>query len=345
MKQSNVDGIPLLIFLAGHGGDGVFYLSDTEELSGEALASWLDELNTAKVDARNLSGPEAIPPSEVVVVVDFCFSRRFLEEISGPGRVVIGSSSEKIASVTRAGKSFGSYFFEGTAKGWDVHRSFEEARDRIRSLFEQEPYVDANGDRIPLYGIEHNQRNAGTEEDERILKNIDIGGFFNLSRLAPEIYRAEIVDEGIQDSVTVEARGDAGLALRLSLVPSSFDPTEDGTVDVLTSVELAVTRTVSDTVVYSGSVQISPGVDYVLLVQGIDAFGNVVGHKALAFTESGVTGDFDGDGAVGFGDFLLFAQHFGLVATDDGWNQKFDMDSSGDVGFTDFIAFAAAFGG
>jgi hypothetical protein len=56
---------------------------------------------------------------------------------------------------------------------------------------------------------------------------------------------------------------------------------------------------------------------------------------------AGVTvlaGDFDGDGSVGFTDFLLFAGAFGSDDT------TFDLDNDGQVGFTDFLAFASAFG-
>jgi len=48
--------------------------------------------------------------------------------------------------------------------------------------------------------------------------------------------------------------------------------------------------------------------------------------------------DFDGDGDVGFTDFLLFAQSFGSE------DEVFDLDSDGFVGFSDFLAFAGAFG-
>ena len=47
--------------------------------------------------------------------------------------------------------------------------------------------------------------------------------------------------------------------------------------------------------------------------------------------------DFDGDGAVGFGDFFLFADAFG------GSDSRFDLDDSGSVDFADFFLFADHF--
>jgi hypothetical protein len=56
------------------------------------------------------------------------------------------------------------------------------------------------------------------------------------------------------------------------------------------------------------------------------------------------TSDFDGDGVIGFGDFIAFAGAFGMVASDPDFNTAFDLDQDGAIGFTDFITFAGAFG-
>ncbi len=55
-------------------------------------------------------------------------------------------------------------------------------------------------------------------------------------------------------------------------------------------------------------------------------------------TTSGTRADFDGDGRIGFGDFLLFAGAFG------GNNPTFDLDDDNSVGFSDFLLFASLFG-
>ncbi len=54
--------------------------------------------------------------------------------------------------------------------------------------------------------------------------------------------------------------------------------------------------------------------------------------------------DFDGDGTVGFTDFIAFAAAFGKSSGDEDFDARFDLDGDGTVGFTDFIKFAAAFG-
>ena len=54
--------------------------------------------------------------------------------------------------------------------------------------------------------------------------------------------------------------------------------------------------------------------------------------------------DFDGDGRVGFSDFLTFAEHFGTRQGDVGYDAQFDLDGDGETGFSDFIAFASQYG-
>ncbi len=53
--------------------------------------------------------------------------------------------------------------------------------------------------------------------------------------------------------------------------------------------------------------------------------------------------DFDGDGAVGFTDFLLFTGKFGLSEGDAGFDAKYDLDGNGMVGFSDFLIFAQGY--
>lgn len=54
--------------------------------------------------------------------------------------------------------------------------------------------------------------------------------------------------------------------------------------------------------------------------------------------------DFDGDGTVGFNDFLLLAGQFGKQRGDTGFDARFDLDGDGAIGFSDFLIFAQNFG-
>ena len=57
-----------------------------------------------------------------------------------------------------------------------------------------------------------------------------------------------------------------------------------------------------------------------------------------------LTPDFDGDGRVGFSDFLLFGSQFGARQGDGRYEARFDLDSDGAIGFGDFLIFSGDFG-
>ena len=54
--------------------------------------------------------------------------------------------------------------------------------------------------------------------------------------------------------------------------------------------------------------------------------------------------DFDGDGQVGFSDFLAFVSHFGSRQGDEKYEVKYDLDSDGAIEFSDFLIFISSFG-
>ena len=54
--------------------------------------------------------------------------------------------------------------------------------------------------------------------------------------------------------------------------------------------------------------------------------------------------DFDGDGRVGFTDFVLFASRFGSTPGDGTYEAKYDLDVDNAIGFSDFVIFARDFG-
>ena len=56
------------------------------------------------------------------------------------------------------------------------------------------------------------------------------------------------------------------------------------------------------------------------------------------------TPDFDGDGRVGFADFVLFGAHYGTRQGDGSYEAKYDLDSDGVIGFSDFVIFGNAYG-
>lgn len=68
------------------------------------------------------------------------------------------------------------------------------------------------------------------------------------------------------------------------------------------------------------------------------------GAQVRVIGSSEPNADFDGDGEVGFTDFILFAGKFGTEVGDDGYDPAFDLSGNGPVDFSDFIIFANQFG-
>ena len=54
--------------------------------------------------------------------------------------------------------------------------------------------------------------------------------------------------------------------------------------------------------------------------------------------------DFDGDGTIGFGDFVIFAGVFGARQGDEKYDATYDLNGDGEIGFSDFVIFAQKFG-
>ena len=107
-----------------------------------------------------------------------------------------------------------------------------------------------------------------------------------------------------------------------------------------------------DTLAYSISadtlrlIQEVPLGDFATLAASIDPDGGAPLAVLKLYRVSGASrsADFDGDGTVGFPDFLAFASHFGQMSVDADFDATFDLDSDGSVGFTDFLVLVSQFG-
>lgn len=93
---------------------------------------------------------------------------------------------------------------------------------------------------------------------------------------------------------------------------------------------------------FVNSVVFSP--DGTTLVSGSNDGTVLVWDMSLYITPQTPDPDFDGDGTVGFGDFLLFTSKFGLSRGDAGYDTRYDLDGDGTIDFGDFLLFARSFG-
>ncbi len=138
----------LFVFLANHGsdfaGEGFFRLNEGENLTAVQLDSWLDHIQ----DTFN---------TEVTVVLDFCYSGSFLDELVYTGaaqRIVIASTSPNELTYFIAGGavSFSDIFFSGLLQGLDLEQSFLLAQDAMSAY--QNATLDDNGDGVYTEGVD-----------------------------------------------------------------------------------------------------------------------------------------------------------------------------------------------
>ena len=89
--------------------------------------------------------------------------------------------------------------------------------------------------------------------------------------------------------------------------------------------------------------EFSIGVERVTIAESATSSDDLTMTSVIRFNAT-LSADFDGDGTVGFSDFLAFAGSFGASRGDSRYEARFDLDGSGSVGFSDFLVFAGAFG-
>ncbi len=73
-------------------------------------------------------------------------------------------------------------------------------------------------------------------------------------------------------------------------------------------------------------------------------FETVTLNTRVVLQFQAVTPDFNGDGRVGFADFLAFGNQFGARQGDGRYDAKYDLGSDGAIGFGDFLIFGRSFG-
>ena len=89
------------------------------------------------------------------------------------------------------------------------------------------------------------------------------------------------------------------------------------------------------------------GIASVMLSESVTSHDTLTTTSRIEFnamTPMAPTPDFDGDGTVGFSDFLAFAGQFGARLEDGRYRAKYDLNSDGAIDFSDFLLFVSSYG-
>jgi len=163
-KKMNQKPANLYVILVDHGRPDTFYI-DPDTISANELGQWLDTLQDQLYKDAMFQ--------EIVVILGFCHSGSFINELSGSRRVIIASADENEFSYKgpldkdniREGEFFVSEFFKYVSLGKSVKNSFSNAVQLTERFTEsiidgsinappffdnsvQHPLLDDNGDGI-----------------------------------------------------------------------------------------------------------------------------------------------------------------------------------------------------
>jgi len=97
---------------------------------------------------------------------------------------------------------------------------------------------------------------------------------------------------------------------------------------------------------YTISTTLTNGTKYYYRVKANDGFSNsafLTGSFTVNASAPAYPGDFNGDFAVGFPDFITFVGSFNKKPGETGYNSAADFNNDGSIGFPDFLAFVSLF--
>jgi DNA-binding beta-propeller fold protein YncE len=165
-QKMNDKAANLYIIMIDHGIKDKFFIHPDEILSSD-LSEWTDTLQ------ENLMGQSR--NQEIIFVLGFCFSGSFIDDLSGPNRVIITSAGPNEYSFKgpmdidniREGEYFVSEFFKEVALGKSVKQSFIKAVSLTEIFtanahkFVNAPYYDIS-DQHPL--LDDNSDGIGSNE-------------------------------------------------------------------------------------------------------------------------------------------------------------------------------------
>jgi len=247
----------LYIIMVDHGwtatGDdeeGIFYIHPDTPLTSTELGAWIDDLQ------GNLTGEAA--NRNIVVILGFCRAGAFVDQLSGPNRVVIASADKHESShrgpqdvdaegqPLRDGEYFVSEFFKSVSYGKSIKRSFEQATVLTEAFTStgsgvtnapyyddsvQHPLLNDNGD-----AVGSNELSIDAGEDGAVSDLLFIGasppeGNDPGDVLVTKVANAQFLDTGTAGTVDLWAEVDSPIDVRLiwlEVKAPNYDPVDPG---------------------------------------------------------------------------------------------------------------------
>ncbi len=285
----------LLIYMTGHGRDGIFILNGTtkpvQTVTAQELGDWLNDLQ------KEMTG-------RIIFIYDACRAGTFLSRMippEGKERIVVTSSSaDESAYFLDNGKhSFSFHFWADIYNGAELDEAFFYGRNMMEKY--QQAILDADGDGI-----------GNSKTDKTLAKGIGIGrGIIPASdMLMPTIdsisdnqtlegnIRARLRAEGVQGVIGVNR-------VWAVIIPPGYDASPESPVTDPPMLEL---RDLGNTGVYEGVYEeFTMNGTYSVTVYAEDTEGIYSLPLQTTVTQTGIIvdpGDVNGDGDINLADAI-----------------------------------------
>jgi Leucine-rich repeat (LRR) protein len=232
----------LYIVMVDHGTEDTFYI-EPDIITDVELNEWLTEL-------ENTPGWN----QEIILMLGFCFSGSFIDELSKPNRIIITSAGPDEFSYKgpldqdniREGEYFISEFFKSVALGKNIKASFSQAviqTEMFTSIGDgsvnappffdnsaQHPLLDDNGDKVGTNNVDDFDNDGNLSQDIIIgvssLTMNDPGNVI-VTEVSESIFLGP--DENTTDKIMAKVSDDLRLlSLWIEIKPPNFVPNAVG---------------------------------------------------------------------------------------------------------------------
>ena len=331
--------IPLLIYMADHGGSDMFLVNGAANiLTASDLNDHLDQL-TADTGCH-----------DIVVVYEACSSGSFVDDLSATGRIIVTSTGiDADAGIDNTGAFFSKYFFKGISDGKTIKEAFEDASNapEITAYSQllvssgsppQTPLLDDNGDTtghaMPLAGTGDGSlaasRYIGTQQGALdfpptitgVIQNQKVAVDANVDIWAVVVDDSVIEDVYatiIEPSYNISGADDTLFEMNTTTLHLE-DPDADGN--------------------YTALFTLTESGNYTVILHATDSKGNIASPKQCIITSTAL-GDANGDDELTSADAVLTLQ----LAASGQYNNAADVNRDGSVTSLDALMIMQACAG
>jgi len=137
---------PLFIFMQGHATSDKRFrvLGSDEYVTAQEIKDALDKLQ----GVGNYQGENGLD-CPVVIIIESCFSGKFIPDLSAPNRIIFTSAGDEQYNTDSSGNiSFSRFLFSKLREGDSLKKAFDYSKNYLTNMGYPSPRMDDNGDGV-----------------------------------------------------------------------------------------------------------------------------------------------------------------------------------------------------